>query len=89
MHVVIENLNSENITCKLQPKNDLNGKTRTLEWKYTLLSCDNLLDNYNWSIIGEDYISNHKSKEDIKSKLSDTHAEIKGSVKNVTHNVRK
>ena len=72
MHVVIENLNSENITCKVQPENHLNGKIRTLH-RNMLLSSDNLLDNFNWDIIGEDHTSNHKSKEDIKSKPSDTH----------------
>ena len=51
-----------------------------------LLSCDNLLDNYDWSIIGEDHIINHKTKEDIKSKPSDRHTEIKDRVKSVTRN---
>ena len=49
-----------------------------------LLSFDNLLDNYSWSITGEDHISNHKSKEDIKPKPSDTNTEIKDRVKDVT-----
>ena len=49
------------------------------------LTYDNLLDNCDWSIIGEDHISNHKNKEDIKSKPIDKHAEIKNKVKNVTH----
>ena len=85
VHVIIENLNSENITYKVQPENDLNGKIRTLH-RNMLLSCDNLLDNYDWSIIGEDHISNQKSKEYIKSKLSDTNTQIKDRIKNVTHN---
>ena len=51
-----------------------------------LLPCDNLPDNYDWSIIGKYHISNHKSKEDIKSTPNDTHTEIKDRVKNVTHN---
>ena len=46
-HVIIENLNSENITYKVQPENVLNGKIRTLH-RNMLLSCDNLLDNYDW-----------------------------------------
>ena len=50
------------------------------------LSCDILLDNYNWSIISEDHINNLKSKEDIKSKPSDTHTEIKDRMKNMTNN---
>ena len=85
MHVIIENLNSENITYKVQPENDLNGKIHTLH-RNMLLSCDNLLDNYDWSIIDENHISNHKSKEYIKSKLSDTNTQIKDRIKNVTHN---
>ena len=85
VHVIIENLNSENITYKVQPENDLNGKIRTLH-RNMLLSCDNLLDNYDWSIIGEDHISNQKSKEYIKSKLSDANTQIKDRIKNVTHN---
>ena len=85
VHVVIGNLNSENITYKVQPESDSNGKIRTLH-RNMLLSCDNLLDNYDWSIIGEDHTSNHKSKEDIKSKPSDTHTEITERIKSVTHN---
>ena len=54
------------ITYKVQRENDLNGKIRTLP-RNILLLCDNLLHYYNWSIIGEDHISKHKSKEDIKS----------------------
>ena len=42
---VIGNLNSENITYKVQPENDLNGKICTLH-KNMLLSYDNLLHNY-------------------------------------------
>ena len=85
VHVVIENVNSENITYKAQPENDLSGKLPTLH-RNMLLSCDNLLDNYDWTIIGEDHTSNHKSKEDIKSKPSDTHTEITERIKSVTHN---
>ena len=80
VHVVKENLNSENITYKVQPENDL-----TLH-RNMLLPCDNLPDNYDWSILGEYHISNRKSKEDIKSTPNDTHTEIKDRVKNVTHN---
>ena len=76
VHVVIKNLNSENVTYRVQPENDLNGKIRTLH-RNMLLSYDNLLDNYQWSITGDDYTSNHKSKEDIESKPSDTHKDIK------------
>ena len=85
VHVVTENLNSENMTYKVQPENDLNGKICTLH-RNMLLSCDGLLDNFDWNIIGEDHTSNHKSKEDIKSKPSDAHTEIKDRVKSVTHN---
>ena len=45
VYVIIENLNSENIGYKVQPENDLNGKICTLH-RTMLLSCDNLLDNY-------------------------------------------
>ena len=85
VHVVIENVNSENITYKAQPENDLSGKLPTLH-RNMLLSCDNLLDFYDWSTIGEDHISNHKSKERIKSKPSNTHTEIKDRVKSVIQN---
>ena len=50
-----------------------------------LLSCDNLLENCDWSIIEGDHIINHKSKENIKSKPSDRHTETKDRVKSVTH----
>ena len=85
VHVVIENLNSKNITNKVHPENDLNGKIHTFQ-SNILLSCDDPVDNYNWSIIDEDHISNHKSKEDIKSKSSDAHTETKDRLKNVMHN---
>ena len=83
VHMVIENLNSDNMTYKVQPENYLNGKICTVH-KNMLLSFDNLLDNYSWSITGEDHISNHKSQEDIKPKPSDTNTEIKDRVKDVT-----
>ena len=82
-HVVIENLNSENITYKVQP--DLSGKIRTLH-RNMLLPCNNLLDNFDWNIIGEHHNSNHKIKEGIKSKDSDTHTEIKDRVNSMTPN---
>ena len=63
----------------------MHGKIRTLHSNMPL-SCDILLDNYNWSIISEDHINNLKSKEDIKSKPSDTHTEIKDRMKNMTNN---
>ena len=63
----------------------MHGKIRTLHSNMPL-SCDILLDNYNWSIISEDHINNLKSKEDIKSKPSDTHTEIKVRIKNMTNN---
>ena len=69
----------------MQPENDLNGKIRTLH-RNMLLSCDNLLDNHDCSIIGEDHISNHESKEYIKSKPGDTNTQIKDRIMNVTHN---
>ena len=65
VHAVIENLSSENITCKVKSENDLNGKIHTLH-RNMFLSCDNLLDNYNWNINHEDHIGNNKSKDDIK-----------------------
>ena len=44
-HVVRKNLSSENVTYRVQPENDLNGKVRTLH-RNMLLSYDNPLDNY-------------------------------------------
>ena len=85
MHVVKENLYSENITYKVQPEKYFNEKIRALHMNM-ISSCDNLLDNFDWNMIGEDHNSNHKNKKDIKSKLSDTHTEIKDRVKGVTHN---
>ena len=73
------------MTYKVQPGKYLNGKICTLH-RNMLLSCDDLLDNFDWNIIGQNHTSNHKSKEDIKSKPSDTHPEIKDRVKSVTHN---
>ena len=61
VHVVIENLSCENITYKVQPENDLSGKIRTLH-RNMLLPCDNLLDSFDWNIIGEVHTSNQKSK---------------------------
>ena len=55
----------ENITCTVKSENDLNGKIHTLH-RNMLLSCDNLLDNYNWNINREYHIDNNKSKDDIK-----------------------
>ena len=72
VHVIIKNFSSENITYKVHPEKDLSGKIRTLH-RNMLLSCGNLLDYYDWSVIGEDYISNRKSKKDMKSKPSATH----------------
>ena len=82
-HVVIENLNSENITYKVQP--DLSGKIRTFH-RNMLLPCNNLLDNFDWNIIVEDHARNHKSKDDIKPKPSDTGTYKKDRVNSVTHN---
>ena len=81
----INNLNSENITYIVQPENDLSGKIRTLH-RNMLLTCNNLLDNFDWNIIGEHHNSNHKIKEGIKSKESDTHTEIKDRVNSMTPN---
>ena len=82
-HAIIENLNSENKTYKVQP--DLSGKTRTFH-RNMLLPCNNVLDNFDWNIIVEDHTSNHKSKDDIKPKPSDTDTDIKDRVNSVTHN---
>ena len=81
----IKNLNSENITYIVQPENDLSGKMRTLH-RSMLLPCNNLQDNFDWNIIGEHHNSNHKIKEGIKSKESDTHLEIKDRVNSMTPN---
>ena len=69
----------------MQPENALSGKIRTLH-RDMLLACNNLLDNFDWNIIAEDHTSNHKYKDDIKSKPSDPHTEIKDWVNRVTHN---
>ena len=69
----------------MQPENALGGKIRTLP-RNMLLPCNNLLDNFDWNIIVEDHTSNHKYKDDIKSKPSDPHTEIKDGVNRVTHN---
>ena len=37
MHVVIENLNNENITCKVQPENHLNGKITHFAQEYAII----------------------------------------------------
>ena len=72
VHVVVENLNSENTTYKVQTEKDFNEKIRVLH-RNMISSCDKLLDNFDWNMIGEDHTSNHKNKKDIKSKLSDIH----------------
>ena len=49
VHVVVENINNENITYKVKPERDTDGRTRVLH-RNMLLPCDNLLDNFNWNI---------------------------------------
>ena len=49
VHVVVENINNENITYKVKPERDADGRIRVLH-RNMLLPCDNLLDNFNWNI---------------------------------------
>ena len=49
VHVVVENINNENITYKVKPERDTDGRIRVLH-RNMLLPCDNLLDNFNWNI---------------------------------------
>ena len=49
VHVVVENINNENITYKVKPERDTDGRIRVLHRKM-LLQCNDLLDNFNWNI---------------------------------------
>ena len=49
VHVVVDNINNENITYKVKPERDTDGRIRVLH-RNMLLPCDDLLDNLNWSI---------------------------------------
>ena len=49
VHVVVENINNENITYKVNPEGDTDGRIPVLH-RNMLLPCDNLLDNFNWNI---------------------------------------
>ena len=49
VHVVVENINNDNITYKVKPERDTDGRIRVLH-RNMLLPCDNLLDNFNWNI---------------------------------------
>ena len=49
VHNVVENINNENITYKVKPERDTDGRTRVLH-RNMLLPCYNLLDNFNWNI---------------------------------------
>ena len=48
-YVVVENINNENITYKVKPERDTDGRIRVLH-RNILLPCDDLLDNFNWNI---------------------------------------
>ena len=49
VHVVVENINNENITYKVKPKRDTDGRIRFLQ-RNMHLPCDDLFDNFNWTI---------------------------------------
>ena len=49
VHVVVENINNEQIKYKLKPERGTNGRIRVLHRKI-FLPYGNLLDNFNWNI---------------------------------------
>ena len=49
VHVVVKNINNENITHKIKPERDTDGRIPFL-YRNMLLPCDDLLDNFNWPI---------------------------------------
>ena len=46
VHLVVENINNENITNKVKSEKNTNGRIRVLR-RNMLLRCDYLLDNFN------------------------------------------
>ena len=49
VHVLVEKINNENITYKVKPERDTNGRIRVLH-RNMLLPWNNILENFNWSI---------------------------------------
>ena len=49
IYVVVENINNENITYKIKPERDTDGRIQVLH-RNIPLPCDNLLDSFNWNI---------------------------------------
>ena len=49
VHVIVENINNENITYKVKPERATDGRIRVLH-RNRLLPCDDLLDNFKWNI---------------------------------------
>ena len=49
VHVVVENINNENITYKVRPQRNTDGRIRVLH-RNMLLPSDDLLDSFNWNI---------------------------------------
>ena len=49
VHVVVQNINNENITYKVKPDRDTDERIRVLH-RNMFLPCDDLLDNFNWNI---------------------------------------
>ena len=49
VYVVVESINNGNITHKVKPEKDTDGRVRVLH-RNMLLPCDNLLYNFNWII---------------------------------------
>ena len=49
VHVVVKNINNENITYKVKPERDTDGRIQFL-YRNMLLPCNDLFDNFNWTI---------------------------------------
>ena len=49
VHVIVENINNENITYKVKPERATDGRIRVLH-RNRLLPWDDLLDNFKWNI---------------------------------------
>ena len=74
VHVVVENMNNENITYKVKPERDTDGRIRVLH-RNMLLSCDNLFDNFNWNIKTQPIHKKQNKKTRQMSKNNDNEEE--------------
>ena len=63
VHLVVENINNENITYKVKPERETDGTIRVLH-RNIILPCDDLLDNFSWNIKTK---PNHKKKQNKKT----------------------